>query len=214
MDEQRRVMRVELLEPLAGLAGNERVYVVDASLRGVRLSHLSLFSCRDGCPIEFEWGGREVELVGKVRWTKLQRIGTAAFSKSVYQSGFEICSIPEDVETILRDLVESHVERALDEQKANARGVPPLAVQPVQTGQGSTFARHEFVHGVWRKTITADRQQPRLGFTVSTSEARDQIDILRSAFEIADPQMRQIIQKLAELTICNVEGIPMRRYTP
>ena len=41
MDEHRSVMRVSLPEPVVGFAGDERVYVIDASLRGVRISHLA-----------------------------------------------------------------------------------------------------------------------------------------------------------------------------
>lgn len=214
MDEHRRVLRVSLLEPLAGKAGEERVFVVDASLRGLRISHLTLFSPRAEIPIAFDWEGSEIDVVAAVRWTKLQRIGTAAYAKSVYQSGVEITSIREDTEGTLRGLVEHHVERALDEQKANARGVPPLGAQSVQSGEASTYARHELVNGVWRKIVTTDRAQPLSGFTVSSEETRDQVEMLRSAYEIADLPMRQMIRKLAEMSVSVREGIPMRKYTP
>ena len=58
MDEHRRVMRVLLPDPVVGFAGDERVYVLDASLRGVRISHLSLFPRRADLPIHFERDGR------------------------------------------------------------------------------------------------------------------------------------------------------------
>ena len=80
--------------------------------------------------------------------------------------------------------------------------------------QATIYARHEFINGVWRKTVTADRAQPLHGFTVATTERKNDIDLLRSAYEIADPQMRNIIQKIAEITVSQSEGIPMRRYTP
>ena len=206
MDEHRRVMRVSLLEPLPGLAGDERIFIVDASLGGLRISHLTLFSTRADVPISFEWDGREIDVIGSVRWTKLQRIGTAAFAKSVYQSGVEINSMRHDTDGTLRGLVERHIERALDERKANAKGIPPLAAQSVQSGQAHAYARHEWVNGVWRKIVTTDHRQPASGFTVSLSERRDQVDILRLAYEIADPQMRQVIQRVADLTISNLEG--------
>ena len=126
----------------------------------------------------------------------------------------EITSIREDTEGTLRGLVEHHVERALDEQKANARGVPPLGAQSVQSGEASTYARHELVNGVWRKIVTTDRAQPLSGFTVSSEETRDQVEMLRSAYEIADLPMRQMIRKLAEMSVSVREGIPMRKYTP
>jgi len=214
MNEQRRVLRVSLPEPLAGVAGEEGVYVLDASLQGVRISHRTLFSPLTDLPISFQWDGKEIEVFGSIRWTKLQRLGSAAFARSIYQSGVEISSMKQDTEGALRGLVEYHVERALDEQKANAKGIPPLAAQSVQTGQGSTYARHELVNGIWRKSVTADKAQPLHGFTLATSEPRDQVELLRSAYEISDPQMKRVIQKVADLTISQSEGIPMRRYTP
>jgi hypothetical protein len=84
----------------------------------------------------------------------------------------------------------------------------------VLTGQGSTYARHELVNGVWRKFVTTNREQPLCGFTVSSTEAGDQIELLRTAYQIADPQMKRIIQKVADLTTSTGEHIPMRRYTP
>ncbi|HJT17930.1 MAG TPA: hypothetical protein VJ853_11095, partial [Thermoanaerobaculia bacterium] len=191
-----------------------KIYVVDASLRGMRISHRTLFSPRVSLPITFEFDGNTIDVTGSVRWTKLQRLGPAAFAKSVYQSGLEIVSMPRDAEAALRGLVQHQVELALDEQKANANGVPPFAAQSVRTRNGQMFGRHELIHGVWRKTVTHDPAQPLHGFTISPSERKSEVDLLRSAYEIADPQMRRIIQRIAELTLSNSEGIPMRRYTP
>jgi PilZ domain len=214
MNEYRRIMRVSLPEPLPGVAADETMYVLDASLRGVRISHRSLFSPRTDIPIHFQWDGKPIDVTGTVRWTRLQQLGSASYVRTMYQSGVEIVSIKEDTEGALRGLVLHQVELALDERKANAKGVPPYAARFLQTGEASTYARHEFVNGVWRKIVTKDARQPVCGFTVSTSEARDQIEILRSAYEIADTQMKRVIQKVAELTISNSEGVPMRRYTP
>ena len=202
-------MRVSLPEPIPGVAASERIYVVDASLRGVRISHRTLFSPRDNMPIAFEFDGKDIELNGSIRWTKLQRSGTP-----VYQSGVEIVSMNTGAEGALRELVQHQVELALDERKANAKGIPPFAARSVRSGQATIYARHEFINGVWRKTVTADRAQPLHGFTVATTERKNDIDLLRSAYEIADPQMRNIIQKIAEITVSQSEGIPMRRYTP
>jgi hypothetical protein len=214
VDEHRRVMRVTLLQPIAGAAGTEHIYVVDASLSGVRLSHLTLFQQRDDCRIEFQWDGRPIQFAGQVRWTKLQRIGSAAFAKSVYQSGLEIAAITPQAHEALRGLIESHIERAFDEQKANARGIPPQADQSGQSGQASQFARHELVRGVWRKVVTSDPGQPPSGFSVDASLSRSEVEMLRAAYESADPAMRDIIRKFAELSISSPDGIPTRRYTP
>jgi hypothetical protein len=213
-DEHRRFMRVNLLQPVVGVAGEESIYILDASLQGVRVSHRSLFTPRADCNIGFEWDGAPIELVGTVRWTKLQRLGSAAYAKTIYQSGLEIATIGPEAQMALRSLIEVHVERALDEQKANAKGIPPIAAQSVQMGESALYARHEFVRGTWRKLMTSDPAQPVSGFTLSTEESRDQVELLRSAYVTADANMRTVIRKLAELSIANPDGIPTRRYTP
>ena len=207
-------MRVNLLQPVVGVAGEESIYILDASLQGVRVSHRSLFTPRADCNIGFEWDGAPIELVGTVRWTKLQRLGSASYAKTIYQSGLEIATIGPEAQMALRSLIEVHVERALDEQKVNAKGIPPIAAQSVQKGGSALYARHEFVRGTWRKLMTSDPAQPVSGFTLSTEESRDQVELLRSAYVTADANMRTVIRKLAELSIANPDGIPTRRYTP
>ena len=213
-DEHRRVMRVNLLQPVVGVVGDEQIYILDASLGGVRVSHRTLFAPRADCNIGFEWDGAPIELVGTVRWTKLQRLGSAAYVKTMYESGLEIAAIGPEAQMALRSLIEAHVERALDEQKANAKGIPPIAGQSVLRGGYAIYARHELVRGTWRKLMTSDPAQPASGFTLSTEESRDQVELLRSAYVTADANMRIVIRKLAELSIANPDGIPTRRYTP
>jgi PilZ domain-containing protein len=205
---QRRMERVTLLQPVAAQACGERAFVVDASVSGVRLSHSTLFSERKPCPVSFEWQGIPIEFTAQLRWTKLQR------GKSVYQSGFEIQRIDAGSNAALHTLIEACVERALDEQKANAQGIPPLAPSSTQISKTNEYVRHELVHGVWRKSTTTDPRQPTSGFTVRSAESIHQVDLLRAAYSAADPSMREMIRKLAELSITHPDGLPARRYTP
>lgn len=213
-DKSRRIQRVTLQHPLRAVAGGERAYVVDASVRGVRLTHSGLFSQGIKCNVTFEWNGQPIEFVGRIRWTKAQRGGTAPVARNTYQSGFEIDFIKSTSASALQALVQKCVERALDEQKANVKGIPPEAASSLQVTPSKDCVRHELIHGVWRKTITTDRRQPESGFTVSADEPRHQVEMLRAAFEAADTSLRQTIQKLAELSISGDDAIPFRKYTP
>lgn len=210
MDKQRRIERVTLLQPVPAVVNGEHVYVTDASTAGVRLSHSSLFPQGTKCDVAFEWDGKPIEFVAQQRWTKLQR----GSSKSGYQSGFEIASIDEGSNVALRTLIESYVERALDEQKANAKGIPPAAPSSVQSGKTAQYVRHELLHGVWRKMTTTDSRQPQVGFTVAATESLHQVELLRAAYSVADPSMREMIRKLAEMSIEHPDGMPARRYKP
>jgi hypothetical protein len=212
MDRQRRIERVTLQQPMPAVVDGEHVYVVDASTRGIRLSHSSLFPQGAKCDVAFEWDGKPIEFIARQRWTKLQRNS----SRSGYQSGFEIASIDGVSNVALRTLIESYVERALDEQKANAKGIPPLDKAPAQAQSANPelYVRHELVQGVWRKMTTTESRQPQMGFTVLSTESIRQIDLLRAAYSAADPLMRDMIRRLAELSIQYADGMPARRYKP
>jgi hypothetical protein len=207
---QRKIERVRLQQPMPAVADGERAYVVDASVHGVRLSHTGLFPQGTKHDVQFEWDGKPIRFVGQIRWTRPDR---DASRSGAYQSGFEIADIKTDSERALRGLVEHWVERALDEQKANARGIPALAPSFTETEQTHMYTRHEFVHGVWRKMTTADSRQPTSGFTVASTDSRTQVEMLRAAYEVADASMRQLIRRLAQISVED-SAVASRRYTP
>ncbi len=210
MERHRRIERVTLLQPVPAVVNGEHVYVVDASTGGVRLSHSSLFPQGAKCEVAFAWEGKPIEFVAQQRWTKLQR----GSLKSRYHSGFEIASIDNTSNVALHTLIESYVARALDEQKANAKGIPPIATSSAQGESAPLYVRHELMQGVWRKITTPDSHQPQMGFTVASTESIHQVDLLRAAYAVADPSMREMIRKLAELSIEHPEPMPTRRYKP
>lgn len=211
MTAQRHIARVTLREPISASACGETVRLVDASVRGVRVAHQHLLTDRDRCSIAFDWNGKEIEFVGRVRWTRLQRDGTAPS----YVSGLEISAIDDRSTTALRNLIEAHVRRALEEQKANARGImtgSADATQPLLRSR--MYARHELVDGIWRKSTTNDARQPSGGFTVPLDERPDQVELLRAAYSAADPGMRGMIRRFAELSIADPDATWPNRFVP
>jgi PilZ domain len=210
MTRQRSIQRVRLRQPIAAHAAGEDVRIVDASIRGVRVAHRNLLYDRHRCSIVFDWNGREIEFVGKVRWTKLQR----GHERPLYQSGLEIAEIDQRSSVALRNMIESCVTRALDEQKANARGTAPLRPETLTVRRTPLYTRHELIAGVWRKTMTGDPKQPEAGFTVPVDERPDQIELLRSAYAAAEPSMRTVIRRFAELSILDPDQTWPGRFTP
>jgi hypothetical protein len=209
MTHQRAIERVTLRQPITATASSgENVSIVDASVRGVRVAHSELLSDRDRCAIAFDWNGREIEFVGRVRWTRLQR------TTGVYQSGLEIAAIDPRSTAALRNLIESCVRRALDEQKANAYGERPALPETLQVRKSTLYSRHELVNGIWRKTTTADPHQPEAGFTVPMDERPDQVDLLRAAYAAADGSLRGMIRRFAELSIMDPDSTWPGRFTP
>ena len=213
--ERRSVQRVKLPEPLRGSSGNARVFVIDISLRGLKIAHQEVLGrVDDVCPIRFEWNGRSIEMSAAIRRTEVRRAASRPGEKTLYNSGMEITKISPYSAAALRELIEYHISRAIDEQKANARGVPPTAASSFQTGSGSDFVRHELIAGQWREAKTSDPRQPPNGFTISASTTHAEVQMLRETFAAGDTSTRRMIQEMSKMSVSRTEGIPTRRYVP
>src|ERR1700720_4433536 len=127
LDGRRRFERVRLLKPIQGRIGAKRVFIVDVSVNGFRVAHQDAIGCIGEQPLlMFEWEGQNIAARCTITRTEVQLVGRAGNAKSLYHSGLEIAHAGNGARSTLRDLVHGYVVRALDEQKANARGVPPL----------------------------------------------------------------------------------------
>ena len=71
--------------------------ILDASLSGVRISHVAQIAGQKRCNISLDWRGTPIEFVAELRWTKEQ--------KGEYESGFEIQKIEPSAISALRGLV-------------------------------------------------------------------------------------------------------------
>ncbi len=119
--ERRRIQRLHILEPLPGKIRGKNVHVLDVSLRGVRVAHGEILGpVGEECELSFEWEGQTVVLECRIRRSAVQRIGKASYARTLYHSGLEIRS-GRSLD-VLREIIESHVEKVLEEQKAKARG--------------------------------------------------------------------------------------------
>jgi hypothetical protein len=213
--ERRRVQRVRLIEPLRGRVDLNRAFVVDVSLRGLRVAHqVSIGRVGETVSVHAEWDGRPFDVMARIVRTVEFKPAASATAKAVYHSGLEITLVIGVSARTLRDMIEWHVERAFDEQVANARGIPTIAPQSVQTGKAAQLKRHELVNGRWRESATTDPAQPPNGFTVSSDHSPHEVAMLRGAFEnAASEDGRALIWRLAQLSI-SADGVPTRRYVP
>lgn len=207
--------RVRLVPPLKGTVGTARVFAVDISLGGVRLAHQDpIGKVGERCSVTVEWEGRRMILRGVIRHQRVERPAPNPSAKTLYHSGVEIEEATESSRSTLRDLIQVQIERALDEQRANARGIPAVAANSFQTGKGDRFVRHELNAGVWKATPTLESKQPPTGFTVSAELEPDEVRMLREAYEQGDAAARAMIKQMSALSISKSEGIPTRRYEP
>lgn len=204
-----------LVRPLATRIGSARVFLINASLSGIRIAHQGNIPAEGStCGIVFEWEAIPVALECRITRSALHKAARGAGEKSVYHAGMEIVRAGEAAMSTLREMIAGLVARALDEQKANARGIPAVAALSFQTGKGTLFLRYELVSGAWRHSETTQPEQPMNGFTISAEEGREHIAMLCETFATADADGRKLIKLMAELSISKAEGIPTRRYNP
>lgn len=214
-EEKRRYQRVTLPNPLRSDVSGIRAYVVDMSVMGVRVAHQDALPAPGGtCIVRFEGVSGPIALDCVIVHTLVHRPARSAGDRPVFHSGLHITAARHDSDRALRELISHFVDRALDEQRANARGIPASAAVSFQTGKGTEFLKMELSAGKWRRTLTKDSQQPHNGFTISASEHEDNIAMLCEAFESADNDGRRLIRTMAELATSKAEGIPTRRYEP
>ncbi len=212
--ERRRYGRIRLDEFLPGRFGAARVSVFELSVTGFMIAHERRYAPGEVDHLVVEWNGTTIDLVCRLVRSVLWRLSKSSAEKSIYHSGLHIIESVGESYHQLRELVAERIIRALEEQKANARGIPPLAAYMYQPGKGEVFRRCELVDGVWRRSETARRDQPANGFTVSAEVDPAHLEMLCRTWEITTAEGRRLTQMLAALSINPTEGIPTRRYEP
>lgn len=210
---RRRFERIKLHEKVPALLDGRLAVLIDLSLSGVQLEHEHVLRDGDSLTLEFDWRGDQVTVECEVIWTRFHGFSSRSRQK-VYRSGLVFRRHRGDSGLVLRSIVTELVERALDEQKANANGVPPRLASYMVSGKIRGYLRLRLIHGVWQHVATGDPMQPADGFTVSIDEAPDQIKLLCETYEKLSSANRDLVRKMAELSVCNPDGLPARRYEP
>lgn len=212
--ERRRYGRIALDKPMAGRFGEVGIRILDISLSGFRIAHESLLSAGHSYPLWTEWDGKRIGLDCRVIRTNLWRLAKALGERSIYHSGLEITHSIDDSYDVLRELITDRVMRALEEQLANAHGIPPFAAHMHQPGKSDLYRRCEYIDGVWRRRETIRPEQPPNGFTVSVDVTPAHMEMLCNTWERSTAEGRRLTQILAELSVSKKEGVPTRRYIP
>lgn len=212
--ERRRYGRVRLETPLSAEFAGTRARVLEISILGLLIAHEGKIAPGATHDLVIDWDGSTLEFTCRVVRSTLWRLAKGAGEKSIYHSGLRILEMTDAADRRLRELLAQRIIRALEEQKANARGIPPLAAYMYQPGKGELYRRCELIDGVWRKSETIRSQQPPNGFTVSTEVDPAHVEILCRTWEMTTAEGRRLTQMLAELSIDRNEGVPVRRYVP
>jgi len=214
-NEKPRYHRIVLMEPLAASISGHRAAVIDISLSGALVAHKASLAVGTSIVLEFNWNGEEADIVCDVVRVEPYTQLTESGKKTLFRSGVHFTEYRSGSEHVLRVMVTDLVSRALDEQKANARGVPAIAASSYQTGgTESGFTTLRYIKGSWTQTPTNSPQQPADGFTVSVNEDPAQIELLCQTYASSKFEDRKMIRDMAALSISSDQGVATRRYEP
>jgi len=211
--ERRRYEHLTLPRPVPARYGAEKVFVLDLSINGARVAHQHQRLESPSERIRFEWQGFELAFDAEVLRTSTEptKIGTSL----VYESGLFFFDPVGDSENNIRELIADQIMRVLDERKANARGIPPIAATYVKTGSKSGgYVTWRLVGGNWKSSPSQSPEQPIDGFTVSANESNDQVQMLCTTYQNSDNEGRKMIRKMAELSVSSPDGVATRKFEP
>lgn len=212
--ERRRYGRIRLDQHLPARFGETRTKVIELSIAGFRMAHEGRLPAGEQRRLLVDWQGSTIDLGCSLVRSSLWRLSRKMGEQSIYHSGVRILDASRESFERLRELIAERILRALEEQKANARGIPPLAAYMYQPEKGDLFRRCELIDGVWRKSETIRDGQPPNGFTVSAEVDPRHVEMLCRTWETTTDEGRRLTQMLAELSLSKAEGVPTRRYVP
>lgn len=211
--DRRRFEHLTLPKPIPARFGSEKVFILDLSVNGARVAHQHPKLATSSELLRFEWQGAELAFESEVLRTSSD--STKIGSTTVWESGLFFLEAVSDSDRTIRELLADQILRVLDERKANARGIPPIAATYVKTGgrEGGYITWH-LNAGHWRSTSSDSPVQPNDGFTVSARETSDQVQMLCETYENSDFEGRKMIRKMAELATSTPEGVATRKFQP
>ncbi len=227
-DDRRRVERVTFAEPPAARLAGQSARLVDLGMLGARLRHEQPLEVGAEVIVSFDYENEHVRAIGRVTRCDFQQVLSEARGERIFMSAVEFISADPLSAALVKRLIADHVSRALEAQKANARGAVAALTADVpflrDSGRAGKVRRTEpasYVScrpgpkGTWRKTILARPIQPADGFTVRLGDTEDEVDRLCRAWTEATPEVRKLIRLCAEIsTMDEDESLPPQRFTP
>lgn len=188
--------------------------IIELSVSGLRIRHEIRLARARTHRVRFSWDARNAELKCELVRTTISGLAKKSGEPTLYESGMRITDARGESTDILRDLVSEHVVRCINEQLANARGIPPLEVDAYQSAKGERFRRCEFVEGRWNRAETSSPVQPSNGFTISAEIDPYHVGMLCRTWEACDEAGQDLTRTFAQLSVSAAEGGYTRKYLP
>lgn len=103
--ERRQSRRLVFDEPLSGVIGRTPVLLLDLSPAAIRISHQDeIGPVGTTCFLRFAWHGRSIALHCAILRSDVQRVGSAAFARTLRHSALRILNAVGDADDLLKEI--------------------------------------------------------------------------------------------------------------
>lgn len=211
---KREFERVHFEHPIPARLSGQPVALLDLAIGGGRLLGTTRVPPASNHDLDIDWGGETIRLKCSVTRCVIQAFAAKKDEKSTYEIGVRIVETVGDADRKLHHLIAEFVLKAIEEQRANWNGIPPVGPYVHIEGKGARYRRCQFFNDEWQIAETTQPAQPLNGFTVSAEVSPRYLKMLCQTWEKADHEGKRLTRILAELSINKAEGIPTRRYVP
>jgi hypothetical protein len=193
--ERRSQERLHMVRPINGWFGDHAVRVLDLSTSGGRIESAEEIPLGSRGLFRFVWRKQEIEVTAEIVRAGKDDEGL----RFTEESG------------VVRRLISEANAEVRRAQAANALGLREqniidgdqtlTAASAAQRGLTRGFVIWTYDGNAWsnRKALLPD--QPPDGFTVAAAESEEQVEKLRKSYEKGDEEGRNLIRRLAELSV-------------
>jgi hypothetical protein len=194
-DERREFQRLHLTKPADGWFGDYSIRLLDVSAKGALIEPDEEIVEGARALLRFYWRDNAVEIMSETVRRGDGRAGLVFVESS----------------DLLNSLIEQSASELLRAQEANAMGHREQNVIGTDetltaASAGAAALAIGFItwtlsgDGHWKHRPALVPDQPEDGFTVSTSESTEQVELLCRSYETGDAEARRLIRMLAELS--------------
>jgi hypothetical protein len=121
----------------------------------------------------------------------------------VYQSGVAFTDVGPTEESLLYELLVQEAREQVVEWESNLAGETPPAVRAssVRSAVAPRYIKLRFQAGMWKRTITADPNQPEDGVTIIDSTPEAEEEMLKKTYAEGDQAARELLHRMATVAI-------------
>ena len=211
---KREFERVHFEHPIPARLSGYPVAMIDLAIGGARLLGTTRVQPASEHELQIDWEGKMIQLKCVVTRCVIQVFATKEDQRSKYEIGVRITESIGESDRLMHNLIGTFVLKAIEEQRANWSGVPPVGPYVHIEGKSGKYRRCQWFNGDWQIAETTRPEQPVNGFTVSAEVPPKYLQMLCDTYQKADDDGRRLTRILAELSINKSEGVPTRRYIP